>query len=134
MEKILKQTSLLVSETDERGVIRYANEDFCKYAEYGVDELEGRHHNIVRHPDMPKAAFKELWEIVKSGKIWRGFVKNSTKNGNYYWVYATIFPYINSNGEKGYLSVRKMATKDEIQKYEKIYKEMKLEEEGVYSV
>jgi aerotaxis receptor len=124
MEKLLTPTSLLVSETDERGMIRYANEDFCSFAEYEVSELEGKPHNIVRHPDMPSAAFKGLWESVNRGEIWRGFVKNTTKNGNFYWVYTTVFPYINSNGEKGFLSVRKMATADETQKYEKLYQEM----------
>lgn len=127
MEKLLRRTSLLVSETDEKGIIRYANEDFCEYAEYTVSEIEGKHHNIVRHPDMPRAAFKDLWDTVKRGEIWRGFVKNATKNGNFYWVYATVFPYNNSNGEKGYLSVRKMATKEETQKYEKLYREMNIQ-------
>ncbi len=124
MERLLTQTNLLVSETDSRGIIRYANEEFCKFAEYEVGELEGKAHSIVRHQDMPKAAFKDLWQTVKSGKVWKGFVKNSTKNGNYYWVFATVFPYVNSNGEEGYLSIRKMASKEEIQKYEKLYQEM----------
>ena len=128
MEKFLTPTHLLVSETDEKGLIKYANEDFCSFAEYRVDELEGKPHNIVRHPDMPKAAFKDLWETVKRGNIWRGFVKNGTKNGNFYWVYATVFPYTNSDGERGYLSVRKMATKQETQKYDKLYDEMRRQE------
>ncbi len=130
MEKFLTPTHLLVSETDEKGLIKYANEDFCYFAEYSVDELEGKPHNIVRHPDMPKAAFKDLWETVKRGDIWRGFVKNNTKNGNFYWVYATVFPYTNSDGERGYLSVRKMATKQETQKYDKLYDEMRRQEGG----
>ncbi len=133
MEKLLTPTSLLVSETDQKGIIKYANEDFCFFAEYKVSELEGKHHNIVRHPDMPSIAFKDLWDTVKRGEIWRGFVKNTTKNGNFYWVYATVFPYINSNGEKGYLSVRKMATKEETQKYDKLYKEMNLNKEVSYA-
>ena len=124
MEKLLTSTSLLVSETDENGIIKYANEEFCHFAEYEVDELEGRAHNLVRHPDMPKAAFADLWESIKSGKVWRGYVKNSTKNGNFYWVFATVFPYENSKGDKGYLSIRKMATRDEIEKHQKLYKEM----------
>ena len=125
MEKFLSPTHLLVSETDEKGLIKYANEDFCYFAEYPVEELEGKPHNIVRHPDMPKEAFKDLWDTVKRGNIWRGFVKNSTKNGNFYWVYATVFPYTNSDGEKGFLSVRKMATKAETQKYDALYKDMR---------
>ncbi len=124
MEKLLTSTSLLVSETDEKGIIRYANSEFCHFAEYEVDELEGRAHSLVRHPDMPKAAFADLWESVKNGKVWRGYVKNSTKNGNFYWVFATVFPYENSKGDKGYLSIRKMATRDEIEIHQKLYKEM----------
>ena len=126
MEKLLTPTSLLVSETDEKGVIRYANEEFCAMAEYDVTELEGKPHNIIRHPDMPKAAFKDLWETLKRGETWRGFVKNQTKNGNFYWVFAMAYPYTNSKGQKGYISVRKMATQQETEKYEKIYKEMNL--------
>ncbi len=130
MEIFLSPTHLLVSETDEKGFIKYANEDFCYFAEYSVVELEGKPHNIVRHPDMPKAAFKDLWDTVKRGDIWRGFVKNSTKNGNFYWVYATVFPYTNSDGQKGYLSVRKMATKEETQKYDALYATMRHKHTG----
>ena len=124
MEKLLTPISLLVSETDEKGIIRYANEEFCSTAEYEVTELEGKPHSIVRHPDMPKAAFADLWESVKRGEVWNGFVKNATKNGNFYWVFATVFPYENSKGEKGYLSIRKMATRDEVEKYDKLYQKM----------
>ncbi len=76
-EIILDDYAFLVSETDERGIINFASDDFCRIAEYSVDELIGKPHNILRHPDMPKEAFKDLWETVKKGKMWRGFVKNS---------------------------------------------------------
>lgn len=124
-ELLLKESNFLVSETDLKGNIIFANDEFCEYAGYGIDELIGKPHNIVRHPDMPKPAFKDLWEVIKNNKIWKGFVKNKSKNGDYYWVYATIYPTIISTGEKGYMSCRKMATRDEIQKIEKIYKNMK---------
>ena len=80
MEKeiILDEFTFLVSETDEKGLILFANDDFCKVAEYTVDELIGKPHNIVRHKDMPKAAFADLWETINSGKVWSGFVKNAT--------------------------------------------------------
>ncbi len=133
MEKLLTPTSLLVSETDKKGIIRYANEEFCSFAEYEVDELEGKPHSIVRHPDMPKAAFKGLWESINKGEIWKGFVKNKTKNGNFYWVFATVFPYEDSKGDKGYLSIRKMATRDEVEAHQKLYKEMN-REKGVSHV
>ncbi|MDP3291659.1 MAG: PAS domain-containing protein, partial [Sulfuricurvum sp.] len=93
-EYVLKDTDFLVSQTDEKGNILFANDDFCKIAGYTIDELVGKPHNIVRHADMPKAAFKDLWDTVKSGKIWTGYVKNATKSGGFYWVYATVYPNI----------------------------------------
>ena len=125
-EMLLDETSLLVSETDARGVIVYADETFVKYSEYSLEELIGKSHNIIRHPDMPKSAFKELWSNVKSGKVWQGFVKNRTKNGKFYWVYATVFPF----GKDHYLSVRKMASREEVAKYEALYQQMKAQEGG----
>ncbi|MDD2887287.1 MAG: PAS domain-containing protein [Aliarcobacter sp.] len=117
--------SFLLSETDEKGIIRFANEEFCKFAGYKLEELLGQPHNIVRHEDMPKAAFEGLWNTVKSGKSWKGFVKNKTKSGDFYWVFATVFPFISCDGSKGYISCRRMAAQSEIEKYEKIYKSMK---------
>ncbi len=123
-EKKLTESAFLVSETDENGIITFANEDFCTIAGYKMEELMGKPHNIVRHPDMPKAAFKSLWDTVRSGKIWTGFVKNKIKGGGYYWVYATVFPMLGCGGKKGYMSCRRMATKDEITRAEQLYKTM----------
>ena len=123
-EILLDETSMLVSETDAKGTIVYADETFVKYSEYTLDELIGKNHNIIRHPDMPKAAFKELWSTVKSGQTWQGFVKNRTKSGKFYWVYATVFPF----GKDHYLSVRKMANHEEIATYEALYKNMRASE------
>lgn len=116
--------SFLLSETDEKGIIRFANDEFCKFAEYTLDELIGKPHNLVRHPDMPKAAFKDLWETVKSGNVWTGYVKNSTKSGNYYWVYATVFPTTIADGKKGFLSCRRKASREEIEQHIRLYKEL----------
>lgn len=125
-EYTLSESSFLVSETDEKGIITFANEDFCEIAGYRRDELIGQNHNIVRHPDMPKAAFKDLWQTVQSGKIWTGFVKNARKGGGFYWVYATVYPMINRGGTKnGYMSCRRMATRDEIARAEALYKTLK---------
>ena len=123
-EILLDETSLLVSETDAKGIIVYADETFVKFSEYSLEELIGKPHNMIRHPDMPKAAFKELWESLKQGKVWQGFVKNRTKSGKFYWVYATIFPF----GKDHYLSVRKMASKDEVEKYTQLYATMRASE------
>jgi PAS domain S-box-containing protein len=116
--------SFLLSETDEKGIIRYANDEFCQFAEYSLEELIGQPHNMVRHPTMPKAAFKDLWETVQSGKPWKGFVKNKTKLGKFYWVFATVFPSTSCDGSKGYISCRRMASQNEIDKYEALYKTM----------
>ena len=121
-EMILDEFAFLVSETDEKGIIIFANDDFCKMAEYSVDELIGKPHNIVRHKDMPKAAFKDLWDTVKRDEVWSGYVKNATKSGNYYWVFATVFPTITSDGKKGFLSCRRKATRQEIDEHDALYK------------
>ena len=123
-EEFLEETSILVSETDAKGIIVYADDAFVKFSEYSLEELIGKNHNIIRHPDMPKAAFKELWETVKKGNVWQGFVKNKTKTGKFYWVYATIFPFGNGH----YLSVRKKATKDEVEKYSMLYQQLRAKE------
>ena len=121
----LSLDSFLLSETDEKGIIRYANDEFCKFAEYSLDELIGKPHNIVRHKDMPKAAFEDLWKTIQNNKPWKGFVKNRTKSGKYYWVFATVFPFTSCDGSKGYISCRRMASQNEIDKYTAIYKTMK---------
>jgi aerotaxis receptor len=123
-ETMLRDDSFLVSETDSKGNIIYANPEFCQVAEYTLDELIGKPHNLVRHKDMPKAAFADLWATVKQGKVWNGFVKNNTKSGGFYWVFATIYPFKNEQGAQCYLSCRRKASKEDIQKYSELYKTM----------
>ena len=83
---------------------------------------------MVRHKDMPKAAFKSLWDTVKKGEIWTGYVKNATKDGGYYWVFATVYPFESCDGSKGYLSCRRKPSIKEIEKAEKLYEEMRRNE------
>lgn len=123
-EIVLNDNVFLVSETDSKGFITYANEQFCKVAQYDFDELVGQSHNIVRHPDMPKNAFKELWETVKKGNVWQGYVKNKTKENNYYWVFATVYPYENEAGEQCYMSCRRKPERQKIEEIKKLYKKM----------
>ncbi len=123
-EIILDKDTVIVSETDKKGKILYANEDFCKICGYTKDELIGKPHNIVRHPDMPKTAFKDLWQTIQSNKIWQGIVKNRTKTGGYYWVHAKVYPIISKNGERNYLSVRIKPTQEEIRKAQELYKNL----------
>jgi PAS domain S-box-containing protein len=125
-EYILKNDDFLVSQTDEKGIILFANDDFCKVAGYALDELVGKHHNIVRHRNMPKAAFKDLWETVKKGNIWSGYVKNKTKDGGFYWVYATVYAmYDKINNKKTYISCRRKASQKEIAYSEKLYETLR---------
>jgi len=122
-EHILKSNDFLVSQTDERGIILFANDDFCKIAGYSIDELVGKPHNIVRHKDMPRAAFKDLWSTIKEGKVWTGYVKNSTKDGGFYWVYATIYPMYDAVTQaRTYMSCRRQASKQEIEDIQNLYK------------
>jgi len=90
---------LIVSKTDLNGVITYVNDNFCSISGYEKEELIGKPHNIVRHPDMPKDLFKNLWNTIKRGAIWRGVIKNKKKDGGEYWVDAGIMPIKNHKGE-----------------------------------
>jgi len=122
-EYVLKNDDFLVSQTDEKGVIIFANDNFCKIAGYHIDELVGQSHSIVRHNDMPKVAFKDLWSTVKKGDTWSGYVKNSTKDGGFYWVFATVFPkYDPKTKARSYISCRRKPSKKEIEDAQNLYK------------
>ncbi|MDD2888078.1 MAG: PAS domain-containing protein [Aliarcobacter sp.] len=127
-ETILDEYTFLVSETDEKGIIKFANNDFCKIAGFSLEELIGKPHNLVRHKDMPKVAFKDLWDTVKKGNIWTGYVKNATKDGGYYWVFATVYPFESCDGTNGYISCRKKASDEEIKIHENLYKQLRNKE------
>ncbi|MDD3769055.1 MAG: PAS domain-containing protein [Sulfuricurvum sp.] len=124
-EYVLKETDFLVSQTDEKGKIVFANDDFCKVAGYALEEIIGKPHNIIRHPDMPKAAFQDLWDTIKTGKSWSGYVKNRSKDGRYYWVYAMVFPSKNEHGELRYLSCRRKPSESEIDAAANLYKTLR---------
>lgn len=113
--------ALLVSQTDENGIINFVNDDFCKITGYTMEELIGKSHNILRHPYMPVNAFKELWETIKNGNVWTGYLKNQTKHGDFFWVYATIYPFVNHFGTKGYTACRRRAASFEIEQIKILY-------------
>jgi len=115
------ESEQLVSTTDLEGRITYANEAFCRVAGYTLDELMGQHHNIVRHPDMPKAAFGDLWIKLKRGDSWRGMVKNRCKNGDYYWVDAYVTPLYEKKVITGYQSVRSKPTSEQKKQAQQFY-------------
>ena len=127
-ETILDKNAFLVSETDVKGIIKFANEDFCKIAGYTLKELVGNPHNMVRHKDMPKKAFKSLWDTVQKGQVWTGYVKNATKSGGYYWVFATVYPFESCDGSNGYMSCRRKASEKEIIEAVELYKQWNKEE------
>ncbi|MBN2782336.1 MAG: PAS domain-containing protein [Campylobacterales bacterium] len=125
-EYVLKSNDFLVSQTDSSGIIMFANDDFCKVAGYTLEELVGKPHNVVRHRDMPKAAFKDLWATVKQGKVWTGYVKNATKDGGFYWVYATVYSMIDAATKKQcYLSCRRKLSAEEVKQAEELYKTLR---------
>jgi len=123
-ERTFPESQQLVSITDTSGKILYANEDFCKIAGFTLEELKGQHHNIVRHPEMPKAAFADLWSKLKAGQSWRGMVKNRCKNGDFYWVDAYVTPLYENDVAVAYQSVRTKPSKKQIQKADQLYKEI----------
>lgn len=120
-EVVMPKDMIIVSETDEKGNIIFANEDFCKIAGYDISELLGNPHNIVRHEDMPKAAFAELWKTIQNGNVWKGIVKNKAKDGSFYWVRATVYPSQDPSGKSRYISVRIKPTKNEVTDAIKLY-------------
>ncbi len=120
--------SFILSETDEKGIILYANDIFCEVAGYRREELIGQPHNIVRHPDMPRIAFKGLWDDIQSKGFWTGFVKNIRKDRGYYWVYATALRKIAADGTVTYLSVRVKPDRKNVDACTKLYAELKSKE------
>lgn len=104
----------MLTRTDLKGVITYANKDFIQVSGFSEAELVGSSHNIVRHPDMPAAAFADMWRSLKAGKPWTGLVKNRTKHGDFYWVVANATPVTENNQLVGYLSARRKPTREQI--------------------
>lgn len=114
----------LISTTDTRGIITYCNDAFVQISGFTREELIGQPHNLVRHPEMPTAAFKTMWEYLQKGKPWMGLVKNRCKNGDYYWVHAYVTP-ISENGKVvGYESVRVAPEQQQIEHITKLYQQI----------
>jgi len=118
----------ILSETDDHGIILYVNELFCEIAGYTKEELIGQPHNIVRHPDMPRIAFKGLWEDVQSKGFWTGFVKNRRRESGYYWVYATVLRKEHPDGRTTYLSIRLKPSRSDVERCIKLYAQLKSQE------
>jgi aerotaxis receptor len=112
---------LIVSTTDKAGVITHVNQSFIEMSGYTENELIGMPHSILRHPDMPSAAFKDLWDTVNRGEKWQGFVKNLRKDGGYYWVKATVIPNIRNGQVVGYTSVRRKPSRTKVNECIQLY-------------
>lgn len=124
-ETIVPKEELIVSRTDLKGIITYANETFALISGYKIEELIGKSHNIVRHPDMPKSIFKELWKSLETKGSWNGIVKNLRKDEGFYWVYAEISEVLKDGKIIEYKSIRTPISFDEKIKYQLLYDEMK---------
>ena len=105
---------LIVSTTDKLGIITHVNQSFIEMSGFTEAELIGIPHSILRHPDMPSVAFKDLWDTVNKGEKWQGFVKNLRKDGGYYWVKATVIPNIRNGQVIGYTSVRRKPSRTKV--------------------
>ncbi len=118
----LADDTTLMSTTDLQSYITHANDTFVQVSGYTLQELQGQPHNMVRHPDMPKAAFADMWFTLKKGEPWSGIVKNRRKNGDHYWVRANAVPMVREGKISGYMSIRTRATDEEIAAVEPLYK------------
>lgn len=124
-EVSLSDDEFIVSKTDTKGIITYVNRTFMSIAGYSEPELLGKQHNIIRHPDMPRGAFKLLWDTLQQGNEFFGYVKNLCKDGSYYWVFANVTPDYDTRGQlRGYYSVRRKPTRTAINTITPVYKKM----------
>ncbi|MBI2308834.1 MAG: methyl-accepting chemotaxis protein [Rhodocyclales bacterium] len=132
VETQLPEGEFIYSRTDLKGITEEANEAFCQVSGFSREELVGTNHNIVRHPDVPPAAFEDLWRDLKNGRPWRGVVKNRRKDGGFYWVVANVSP-VRENGQVvGYQSVRSRPTREEIAAAEAAYQRVRDGDTSIY--
>lgn len=124
-EYVLSEEAALISRSDLKGNITYANPTFVEVSGYSREELVGAPHNVLRHPDMPEAAYADFWKTIQTGATWQGIVKNRRKNGDYYWVHATVAPLRDGERIAGYTSVRRKASANAIARAEKIYADIR---------
>ena len=124
-EYILEDGKTIVSTTDLKGKITYANPYFVEVSGFTEDELIGAPQNILRHPDMPVEAFADLWATIRAGMPWSGMVKNRCKNGDFYWVYANVTPVIEAGRPVGYMSVRTKPSRAQVAQADQLYREIR---------
>ncbi|MEA1916662.1 MAG: PAS domain-containing protein [Campylobacterota bacterium] len=122
------QDGYILSETDSLGNIIYASDLFCEIAGYKQEELIGEPHNVVRHNDMPRVAFKGLWDDLREKGFWTGYVKNRRKDGGYYWVFATALKKVANDGTVTYLSIRTAPPRSVVDSCEVLYADLRSKE------
>ena len=128
-EEVVFDGRSLITETDLKGVITFVNRKFVEMTGYSKQEAIGQAHNILRHPDMPKAGFEGMWKLIKEGKVWDGYVKNLRKDGKYYWVDVHIVPKKDENGTIiGYIASRKVTDPKRLEATIIQYKKLRDEE------
>ncbi|WP_028535713.1 PAS domain-containing protein [Paludibacterium yongneupense] len=124
-EVFLGPDELIITKTDPTGHITYANRVFMRLVDYSEKQLLGRPHNIIRHPDMPRGAFRLMWKTLQAGNEFFAVVKNYTASRSYYWVLANITPDTDINGRlQGYFSVRRQAGRSAVETIKPVYAEM----------
>ncbi len=126
-EYVYPEGATLVSMTDLRGRITYCNPAFVEVSGYEFDELVGQPHNLIRHPDMPSEAFRDMWETIRSGRPWTAMVKNRCKNGDHYWVNANVTPILKDGKPAGFMSVRTRPTRAQVAEADALHARMREE-------
>ena len=125
IERPMRENDFIVSKTNPKGIITYGNPIFIEFSGYTETELIGSQHNIIRHPDMPRAAFKLAWDTISAGKEFFAYVKNMSKDGSFYWVFTNISPDFGQDGEiVGYTSVRRCPKRSALEKITPLYRQM----------
>jgi PAS domain S-box-containing protein len=131
-QRVMRDEDFIVSKTDAKGRITYANRIFMEFAGYTERELLGSQHNIVRHPDMPRGVFALMWEVLETGSEFFGYVKNMAGDGSFYWTFANVTPTLDPAGRVvGYFSVRRRPRPEAVAFIEPVYAQMLAREKEV---
>lgn len=135
IESEVPQDALIVSHTDREGIITYVNDTFAAISGYESDQLIGKAHSIVRHPDMPASLFTDLWKTLQEGSMWSGYVKNLRSDGGFYWVHAQVSRLFDKNGGHiGYKSLRSPVERSKRHELEREYMQLKATEENLVKI
>ena len=125
LEHVVPEDSFISSKTDSKGILTYANSLFIKFSGYKESELLGQQHNIIRHPDMPRVIFQLLWETLQNNREFNGYIKNMSKDGSFYWVFANVAPTFSPDNEVlGYYSVRRKPDPEKLNYIKNLYADL----------